>query len=197
MQSDLDNQKLTKLQTFSVLIALSALGLHAQLDAQQALVDATGSSAEAERVFANQRDPKVVSDGWKHFYFHRPKTTYDEAMADLSECYQLAELPDSWGMVPTFVDWNHRPNPVKSAPNPMISGILPALIGPAIIRTQNRRAMQSRLRRCMEPRGYQRYPLSEVDWHWLIADFSPATLPRQARLMSGPAPDAAPLPASK
>ena len=158
---------------------------------------ATAASDLSTRVFADQRDPKVVSDGWKHFYFYRSETTYDEALADLSECYRLSELPDSWGMVPTFVDWNRRPKSIKIETTPMVTGIVPVLIGRALQKTQNRRAMQSRLRRCMEPRGYQRYPLSEADWHWLIADFSLETLPTQARIIAGPAPDADPLPDDK
>lgn len=148
-------------------------------------------------MLANQRDPKVAGDGWRHFYFHRAGTSYEEALADLTDCYRFTELSKSWIGTPTYAPWTERPRPVTEAPPPMYTGILPSLIGAALIKTQNRRATQSRLRRCMEPRGYQRYPLSEDDWKWLIADFSPTTLPLQAKYASGPAPDAEPVPTNK
>jgi hypothetical protein len=56
-------------------------------------------------------------------------------------------------------------------------------------RQTNRRDRIARMRRCMEPRGYVRYPLREEIWHQLVDDYSPRTIAMQALAASGPAPD--------
>jgi len=145
----------------------------------------------------NQRDSKVFDQGWKYFYFHRVGVSYEEAYADLLDCYRFLSLSQSWTVLPSFAPWSTRVNPNGYQPMPMYEGLLIDAIAPALQATQNRRARQSRLRRCLEPRGYLRYPLTETDWKLVVADFSPTALAVQAKLASGPIPDAEPLAPNK
>jgi hypothetical protein len=136
------------------------------------------------------RDPDVISDGWRHFYFHRAGVTYAEAYADFRDCYRF--LPTSsatFGLLPATRLWNRR-MPGAPAPPPAYNyGVVGAIIGGMVMSTLHRRDMQSRMRRCMEPRGYVRYPLKEDVWERLIDNYSQVSIALQALAASGPAPN--------
>lgn len=143
---------------------------------------------------AGGRDPAVVANGWKYFYFWRADTSYAEAYADLAECYQFMPVQNAALWLPRFVPWEEAGSVARYAPAGQPYGLVGSVIGEIIAGPITRRAHQSRLRRCMEPRGYQRYPLQERRWEELTDNFSPASIATQAKAASGPVPDGAPLP---
>ncbi len=146
----------------------------------------------------NGRDPAIVEDGWKHFYFHRADTSYVEAYSDLADCYRFLPVPNASGVtMPGFAPWRARAD--NKTFNPVTSnyGLVGDLIGAMVAGPIERRARQSRMRRCMEPRGYRRYPMSEDAWKVAVSPYSPATLTIHAKLASGPPPDADPVPETK
>lgn len=135
------------------------------------------------------RDRDVIEDGWKHFYFHKAGVSYAEAYADFAECYRFLPVPGMTNLLPAFVPWGEplvlRPRP----PAPNQYGLIGAAIGAMVAGPIERRAHQARLRRCLEPRGYVRYPLDEDRWERLIDNYSEASIARQALAASGPTPD--------
>jgi hypothetical protein len=147
------------------------------------------------------RDPGVIRDGWKHFYFHKTGVSYAQAYGDLAECYRFIPGAGVMGAsMPAFRPWTMPLVARRAEPSsPMTGqyGVVGTLVTGAIMAvvtgTLDRRDRQSRMRRCMEPRGYVRYPLREDVWQQLIDDYSPATIAMQAKAASGPAPDLAPL----
>lgn len=171
------------------------LGLTVGASAQD-VAKASDSSNESLRPLQNQRDQKVVKSGQKYFYFFKSGVSYNQALGDLTDCYRFLEWGGDWRPLPAMVLREVSPSTVEPGP-PMVGGILGALIGPSIRNSQSRQVRNARLRRCMEPRGYVRYPLSETDWKWLVADFSPERLPLLARYASGPQPDAEPVMVNK
>ena len=140
------------------------------------------------------RDPAVVSNGWKYFYYWRADTSFAAAFADFSECYRFMPVANSSPGVPMFAPWEDKPATEIVTRGIQPYGLVGAVIGEIVAGPLVRRAHQSRLRRCMEPRGYQRYPLQERRWEQLTDNFSPASIAMQAKAASGPAPDGLPLP---
>jgi hypothetical protein len=140
------------------------------------------------------RDRGVIADGWKHFYFHRAGVSYAEAYADFRDCYRFLPVRDAlYGYVPGFRLWTRRNavGPYQPPPNNygLVGGVILAMIAGPL----DRRDRQSRMRRCMEPRGYVRYPLREEIWRQLIDNYSPRSIAMQALAASGPAPDLPPV----
>lgn len=141
------------------------------------------------------RDPGVIREGWKHFYFHRAGVSYAEAYADFAECYRFLPGPGIMGAsLPTNRPWVEPIAPPAERPvTPNNFGIAGAIALAIVSGPLERRDHQSRLRRCMEPRGYARYPLREEIWRQLIDDYSERSIALQAKAASGPAPDLEPL----
>lgn len=140
------------------------------------------------------RDPHVVADGWRHFYFHKASVSYAQAYADFADCYRFLPAGDLTGMLPMFRPWTM---PIEPGPerrpglNPY--GPIGAVIAGMVAGPIERRQRQSRMRRCMEPRGYVRYPLREDVWRQLIDDYSLQSIAMQAKAASGPAPGLEPV----
>ena len=135
------------------------------------------------------RDAGVIEDGWKHFYFHKAGVSYAEAYADFRECYRFLPVPGLMGTrMPTFAPWPEplvlRPEPPTIGPYGLVGVVIVAIISGPL----ERRSYQARLRRCLEPRGYVRYPLREEAWRQLTDDYSRRSIALQALAASGPAP---------
>lgn len=144
------------------------------------------------------RDRKVAENGWKWFYFHRTGTTYVQAFADLEDCYRFLPVPFANGVaMPGFAPWRARADNRTIRPVTSNYGLVGDIIGSMVAGPIERRARQSRMRRCMEPKGYQRYPMTEETWKAAVRGYSPSTLAIQAKLASGPIPEAAPVPEDK
>jgi hypothetical protein len=134
----------------------------------------------------------AIENGWKFFYFQKPGVTYAEAYADISECYRFfASYGYSSGQVPSFMPWvapSDGPRPALPMPRSQY-GLIGDIMVSIAARQTNRRDRIARMRRCMEPRWYVRYPLREEIWHQLVDDYSPRTIAMQALAASGPVPD--------
>lgn len=178
-------------------IACAALALVVTVPSAGAQTPASPPDPSAVTIpdLSGGRDPAVVSNGWKYFYFWRADTSYAEAYADIADCYRFMPAPNATASVPRFVPWEEAGSVATVQPSVIQPyGIVGAVIGEIIAGPLVRRAHQSRLRRCMEPRGYQRYPLQERRWELLTDNFSPASIAMQAKAASGPRPDGDPLP---
>lgn len=144
------------------------------------------------------RDPTVAASGWKHFYFWRASTSFAEAYRDVADCYRFLPVANAAGDVPSFAPFNARPNaaivkPVIVNNSGLVGAVVGAVIGGMVAGPIERRLRQSRMRRCMEPRGYERFPATEATWEEIIDNYSPGSIAVQAKLASGPRPDADPL----
>jgi hypothetical protein len=138
------------------------------------------------------RDPGVIADGWKHFYFHKAGISYAEAYADIADCYRFLPVRGAIGALPMFAPWSERPG-VRIFQPTNNYGVVGAVIGGLVQGPLDRRERQSRLRRCMEPRGYVRYPIPQATWEQLTDNYSARSIALQARAASGPTPDLAPV----
>lgn len=135
------------------------------------------------------RDRNVIEEGWVHFYFHKDGVSYEQAYVDFFDCYRFMPPPEIPGRAPAFVPWGNRPG-TGPTPVPVNNyGLVGNLIGGLFAGPLQRRAWQSRLRRCLEPRGYVRYPLAEDQWRRLIENHSVRSVAMQALAASGPKPD--------
>lgn len=143
------------------------------------------------------RDPGVVTNGWKYFYFWRADTSFEQAYADLADCYRFMPVPGGDARLPAFVPWEEASGMGEAQTVISPYGIVGEVIGAIVAGPLIRRAHQSRLRRCMEPRGYERFPLQERRWEELTDNFSRASIAMQAKAASGPRPDADPLPVTR
>ncbi|MGE3746264.1 MAG: hypothetical protein AB7G25_11250 [Sphingomonadaceae bacterium] len=132
-------------------------------------------------------DPKVMADGWKYFYFYKSGISAIQAQTDLTECYAFLGTAKN-ARLPTFAAW---PNPPMAGDASSAGGfgIVGAVIFDAVNDTLLRRNRQSKMRRCMEPRGYRKYAISKEGWESLISGDPDIAIARQARLASGPRPD--------
>lgn len=141
------------------------------------------------------RDSDVVRNGWKFFYFWRPDTTYEQAYADFADCYQFLPVAGGDALLPMFIAWQGR-EALDEMPSGAGNqyGIVGAALGALVAGPIARRASQSRMRRCMEPRGYQRFPAREEAWEAIVDGYSQESIAVSAVLASGPRPDADPLP---
>lgn len=138
-------------------------------------------------------DPGVIRDGWKHFYFHKAGVGYAEAYADFAECYRFLPVDGMSPLLPTFAPWTEPLvlRPIPPGPNPY--GLVGMGIAALVAGPLERRAYQARLRRCLEPRGYVRYALSEEVWERLVDNYSAQSIALQALAASGPAPGLPPV----
>jgi len=148
-------------------------------------------------------DPKVRKQGWKYFFFHKKGVSFEEAAADFAECYRFLPTFAGGGELPKFIPWG---KPVISGegkpPSPFDSftptyGLVGVAIAAVIDGPLTRRAYQSRMRRCMEPRGYDRYPLAKDKWQELSGGYSANSIFVKAKVASSPVPDTQPLETSR
>lgn len=135
-------------------------------------------------------DPRVQKDGWKHFFFHKVGVSYAEAFSDFSDCYRFlgGMLPVGPEPLPASGAWSRAPSDGALKPQGTSYGLVGVAIGQIVAGPMQRRIRQSRLRRCMEPRGYVRFPLDEENWKLLIDNYSMRSIAAQAKLASGPRP---------
>lgn len=128
-----------------------------------------------------------LADARKYFLFHQPGISLAQAEADLAFCWRF--LPHGLQRkVPGFVAWRRADGP-REIPYAIDQyGLTGQIIGAIIAGPLERSARQSRLFRCMVPRGYARYRTSEALWKQLN-EGDPATMIRaQAAIASGPVP---------
>lgn len=137
---------------------------------------------------------EVVENGWKYFFFRQDGVSFADAHADLAFCYRYMGN-SNWGTVgmPRFVPWQEAPvDRTKDINAPVNSnyGLLGYAVGAVISGmiegTLVRRDRQSKMRRCMETRGYVRYGVAEEIWENVIAMEPADAIAVQAKIASGP-----------
>ncbi|HEX4694168.1 hypothetical protein [Sphingomonas sp.] len=132
----------------------------------------------------------LIDNGWKYFFLHKQGVAFDAALGDIAFCYRYVP-PVVVTRLPDYAGWS------KGAPAPKPDyyraftqyGLVGVGIGALIEGTLDRRDRQSRMRRCMETRGYKRYPMAEETWENLWKGDPKTTIPILAKLASGPKPD--------
>jgi hypothetical protein len=134
-------------------------------------------------------DPKALSDGYKFFIFHSSSVNFSTAYTDILECRRFMTSSMGFGRkMPDFIPWVVTPQPraLASGPNQygLVGSAIEAISAPKILRGLN----NTILRRCMETRGYARYPVSEVVWESLNDPENPTAIAVQAKIASGPKP---------
>lgn len=141
------------------------------------------------------RDPKVIKNGAKYYYFWRAETSYEEAYADLADCYRFLPMAEgNAALLPMFIAWRGTAEERdETSPATQNYGLVGALIGALIGGSGVQRATQLRLHRCLEPLGYQRFPVPKETWQAINDNFSPASIAVQAKIISSPRPDADPV----
>lgn len=136
---------------------------------------------------APSADPKVQKEGYKFFFFHNPAVNFAEAYADIAECRSFL-VRDGVTTLPTFRPWVE---PVKRKPQGYGAGsygLVGAAMASIIVPKLERGQRNNKLRRCMQPRGYARYPIAETDWDRLNDGAEATLVAMQAKLASGPKP---------
>lgn len=175
--------------TLRAVLAVLTAAVAAPLAAQSALPD---PASVALPDVALPTDPaaraKVLEDGYKFFYFHSSSVSFAEAWADLAECraHLASGAP---AMLPGFVPFGEtvrRDLAYQPSPYGLVGEAMVAIIAPKM----ERGLRNNKLRRCMGTRGYARYAVAEPAWDQLNEGDEDKLLAMQARLASGPKPDA-------
>ena len=126
-------------------------------------------------------DKRELGNENKFFVFHRENTSFAEAEADLRFCMRYIHQP-IFPVPPSYVPWVEKANPEGKPP---ING---GIIGGMVVSGVQRSLRQSNMMRCMLPRGYARYRVSEGLWREInYRDLESSTIV-QAGIASGPVP---------
>jgi hypothetical protein len=123
----------------------------------------------------------LIANGWKYSFFHKPGVSFDAAMRDVGFCYRFFRI-ENFIVLGSFAAWGER----QKSPDRMTAG---GIIGGAVEDMTARDILRSRWRRCMETRGYARYPMAQKIWEALLKDDPARSVPVFAKLASGPTPD--------
>lgn len=129
-----------------------------------------------------------LGDARKYFLLHKPGVTVDRAEADLTFCWRYLPRGASRS-VPSFVPWGKTdaPRPLPSAAGGQY-GLIGVGIAALVAGPINRSLRQSRIFRCMVPRGYARYRTSEAVWNQLNSSDASQSIHLQALIAAGPVP---------
>ncbi|HKR63627.1 MAG TPA: hypothetical protein VJZ00_07840 [Thermoanaerobaculia bacterium] len=170
-----------RLLTAAFVVALSIQpALHAE---EPALPDPT---AVVVPDLSGSSKPEVVREGAKYFFFRQQGVSFEQAHADLSDCFRFLQ-PSSWENVHLnrFVPWVSKPGR-QTIPSKNPYGLVGAVIASAVEGTLNHRDYQAKLRSCMEPRGYTRYGVAEDVWKRVRKLPPDQSIAVQAKIASGP-----------
>lgn len=128
-----------------------------------------------------------LADERKYFVLHKPGVTVAQAEQDLSFCWQF--LPrGAQRRTPDFIAWRGNSGARKELPAMTNFGLVGLVIGAIIAGPIDRSLRQSRIFRCMVPRGYARYRTSEAIWKQLNEGEPVQSIRLQARIAAGPTP---------
>lgn len=125
-------------------------------------------------------DTRSLGNENKFFVFHRPNTSFAAAEADVRFCMRYINQT-MFPPMPDFVPWEDAP-PVGDAPR------YAGLIGQLVVDGVARSLRQSNVMRCMLPRGYVRYRISEGLWKEINYRELESSIMIQAKIASGPTP---------
>lgn len=137
-------------------------------------------------------DPKVHAAGNEYFYFHKPGVTFQQAYADVSDCFRY--LPTGEFLtVPGFAPW-HEANQRKDIPRQNQYGLVGVAVASMIAGPLERGLQNAKLRRCLEPRGYVRYAVPAATYKAIFSGPAETTIGVLSKLASGPQPSDRPAP---
>lgn len=165
------------------MIAALAGGIASAVTAQS-----TAPSTTAISLPNIAQDSRPLGDERKFFVFHQQGVTFEQAGADLRYCFRYTRT-GSGLLMPYFFPFDGRPGagPPTTYDGGQF-GLTGAVIGAIIAGPLERSKRQINLMRCMLPRGYARYRVSEGLWKELNGKDAAADLYVQARIASGPVP---------
>ena len=132
-------------------------------------------------------DARPLGDERKFFVFHRADTSLDQARADLGFCFRYAQTGPGI-LLPYFYAWQGNGAGKPASYDGGQFGLTGALIGALIAGGLERSKRQINMMRCMLPRGYARYRISEELWKELNGKDRLASVEVQARIAAGPVP---------
>jgi len=166
----------------TLLFAVCLAGAPAPVLAQTTSPAVTDEALPDLAVAADQ-----LGDDRKYLIFYKPGVTVEQAAADLSFCWQF--LPHGVARrAPGFIPWKQADATRQVTYSGGNYGLVGAAIGAIIAGPIERSIRQSRLYRCMVPRGYARYRTSEDVWNLLNSDDQQRSIRLQARIAAGPVP---------
>lgn len=129
---------------------------------------------------------EVIREGSKYFFFHQESVGFENAHADLSDCFRFLQ-PSSWESVHMnrFVPWVSNPGRrTVASGNPY--GLVGAILAGAVEGALNHRDYQAKMRSCMEPRGYIRYGVAQDIWKRVTDLPQDQAIAVLAKIASGP-----------
>ncbi|MFT4027211.1 MAG: hypothetical protein QM676_10475 [Novosphingobium sp.] len=130
-------------------------------------------------------DPRSLKTNEKFFYFHSSSRTFAEAYVDIRECRSF--LPKTaTRLLPSFIPWTEPDLRPQAEPSPRF-GLVGVVIGAILFGGLERNERNIKMRRCMEPRGYARVPLTEVGWKAINEGEESRVVAVQAKLAGRPA----------
>lgn len=130
---------------------------------------------------------KELGDPRKFFLFHKPGVTAQQAEADLGFCWRFLEMGQP-RRLPSFVPWRQTPSTQPISYDGGQFGLTGAVVGAMIAGPLERSRRQSRMFRCMVPRGYHRYRTTEAVWKRLNSGDPAGSIRLQAQIAAGPVP---------
>jgi hypothetical protein len=152
-----------------------------------ALLAASASAALAETPVPNLSVPdNELGDERKFFVFHKEGVSLGQARADLGFCSRFIARGQQ-RFLPDFVAWKQA-DPATPVPMSLNYGLIGVAIMAIIDGPIDRSIRQTRMMRCMLPRGYARYRTSEALWKQINSKDLVASVEVQARIASGPVP---------
>lgn len=153
-----------------------------------ALLAACASTAIAQGTPLPDLDvpEKALGDERKFFVFHKAGIGLEEARADLGFCSRYIARGQQ-RFLPDFVAWKQA-DPATPVPMTLNYGLVGVGIMAIIDGPIGRSIRQTRMMRCMLPRGYARYRTSEAVWKQINGDDLAASVDVQARIAAGPPP---------
>jgi hypothetical protein len=132
-------------------------------------------------------DPNVLAKGYKFFVFYNSAVDFATAYADISQCRSF--LPAGLGRaLPGFIPWVAAQPPATPTYTPSRLGLIGDLMVTAIEPKVDRGRNNTILHRCMETRGYVRYPVSEAVWNALNDPKNAQLVAMQAKIAAGAKP---------
>jgi hypothetical protein len=128
-----------------------------------------------------------LGDERKYWVLHKPGISLEAATADLTFCWRF--VPHGvQRRTPTFVPWGQVDATRPVSYDGGQYGLVGAAIGAIIAGPLERSIRQTRLFRCMVPRGYARYRVTEEMWKRLYQAEPEVAIATLARIASGPSP---------
>ncbi len=130
---------------------------------------------------------KTLGDERKYWVLHKPGVTLEQATKDLQFCWQY--VPHGvQRQVPGFVPFRQSDANRPVTYNGGNYGLVGLVIASMIAGPLERSIRQSRMFRCMVPRGYHRYRITEDRWKEIYQAEPQTAIPMLAAIAAGPVP---------